>query len=194
MKKGTFGIKLSFYAVLAFVLAFLGQTLLLGLLLGFVIVAEKDEWLTRQTMQAFFLTIAVSVIQGALSLISKLFSWIPTLGSISVGSVVSALFGWINWAVSVAALVFIIIAVIKVAKGNEANIPVFASLANRAYGIVKEKPVYQQPQYTQYPQQPQQPQYPQYSQQQPQYPQYSQQQPQYPQYPQQNIPPQNPQQ
>ena len=34
MKKGTFGIKLSFYAVLAFVLAFLGQTLLLGLLLG----------------------------------------------------------------------------------------------------------------------------------------------------------------
>lgn len=97
MKKGTFGIKLSFYAVLAFVLAFLGQTLLLGLLLGFVIVAEKDEWLTRQTMQAFFLTIAVSVIQGALSLISKLFSWIPTLGSISVGSVVSALFGWINW-------------------------------------------------------------------------------------------------
>ena len=184
MKKGTFGIKLSFYAVLAFVLAFLGQTLLLGLLLGFVIVAEKDEWLTRQTMQAFFLTIAVSVIQGALSLISKLFSWIPTLGSISVGSVVSALFGWINWAVSVAARVFIIIAVIKVAKGNEANIPVFASLANRAYGIVKEKPVYQQPQYTQYPQQPQQP----------QYPQYSQQQPQYPQYPQQNIPPQNPQQ
>lgn len=154
MKKGTFGIKLSFYAVLAFVLAFLGQTLLLGLLLGFVIVAEKDEWLTRQTMQAFFLTIAVSVIQGALSLISKLFSWIPTLGSISVGSIVSALFGWINWAVSVAALVFIIIAVIKVAKGNEANIPVFASLANRAYGIVKEKPVYQQPpQYPQYPQQ-----------------------------------------
>ena len=185
MKKGTFGIKLSFYAVLAFVLAFLGQTLLLGLLLGFVIVAEKDEWMTRQTMQAFFLTIAVSVIQGALSLISKLFSWIPTLGSISVGSIVSALFGWINWAVSVAALVFIIIAVIKVAKGNEANIPVFASLANRAYGIVKEKPVYQQPQqYTQYPQQPQPP----------QYPQYSQQPPQYPQYPQQTIPPQNPQQ
>ena len=132
MKKGTFGIKLSFYAVLAFVLAFLGQTLLLGLLLGFVIVAEKDEWLTRQTMQAFFLTIAVSVIQGALSLISKLFSWIPTLGSISVGSIVSALFGWINWAVSVAALVFIIIAVIKVAKGKEANIPVFASLAKRS--------------------------------------------------------------
>ena len=171
MKKGTFGIKLSFYAVLAFVLAFLGQTLLLGLLLGFVLVAEKDEWLTRQTMQAFFLTIAVSVIQGALSLMAKLFGWIPTLGSISVGSIVSALFGWINWAVSVAALVFIIIAVIKVAKGNEANIPVFASLANRAYGIVKEKPGYQQPQYPQYPQQPQ-----------------------YPQYPQQNIPPQNPQQ
>ena len=188
MKKGTFGIRLSFYAVLAFVLAFLGQTLLLGLLLGFVIVAEKDEWLTRQTMQAFFLTIAVSVVRGALDLISMLFSWIPSIGSISVSSIVLALFDWVNWAVSVVALIFIIIAVFKVLKGGEANVPLCASLANRAYGIVKEKPVYpQQPQYPQYQQQPQyQP---------PQYPQYPQQNaPQQPQYPQQNVPPQNPQQ
>lgn len=154
MKKGAFGIKLSFYAVLAFVLAFLGQTLLLGLLLGFVLVAEKDEWLTRQTMQAFFLTIAVSVVQGALSLVSKLCGWMPSIGPISVGSVVSALFGWINWAVSVVAVVFIIIAVFKVAKGGEANVPLCSALANKAYGIVKERPIYpQQPQYPQYPQQ-----------------------------------------
>ena len=188
MKKGTFGIRLSFYAVLAFVLAFLGQTLLLGLLLGFVIVAEKDEWLTRQTMQAFFLTIAVSVVRGVLELISMLFSWIPSIGSISVSSIVLALFDWVNWAVSVVALIFIIIAVFKVLKGGEANVPLCASLANRAYGNVKEKPLYpQQPQYPQYQQQPQY--------QQPQYPQYPQQNaPQQPQYPQQNVPPQNPQQ
>lgn len=98
------------------------------------------------------------------------------------------LFDWVNWAVSVVALIFIIIAVFKVLKGGEANVPLCASLANRAYGIVKEKPVYpQQPQYPQYPQQPQY--------QQPQYPQYPQQNaPQQPQYPQQNVPPQNPQQ
>ena len=55
MRKDRFNICISFYAVLAFVLAILGQTLLCGMLLGFVIVIQKDEWLTKQVMQAFFL-------------------------------------------------------------------------------------------------------------------------------------------
>ena len=51
MRKDRFNICISFYAVLAFVLAILGQTLLCGMLLGFVIVIQKDEWLTKQVMQ-----------------------------------------------------------------------------------------------------------------------------------------------
>lgn len=57
MRKDRFNICISFYAVLAFVLAILGQTLLCGMLLGFVIVIQKDEWLTKQVMQAFFLAL-----------------------------------------------------------------------------------------------------------------------------------------
>lgn len=62
MRKDRFNICISFYAVLAFVLAILGQTLLCGMLLGFVIVIQKDEWLTKQVMQAFFLALVESII------------------------------------------------------------------------------------------------------------------------------------
>ena len=163
MEKGAFGFKLSTYAVLAFVLAFLGQTTLLALLLGFVIVTEKNEWLTRQTMQAFFLTIGLSVLGGALDMVYQLFSWIPSFGFISISAIVSTLFDWIEWGVDVAALVFIILALFKVMKGGEAKIPLVATFANKAYGIAKKAPA--MPQYPQYPQQPQNPQYPQYPQQ-----------------------------
>ena len=70
MQKGKYGVCLWFYALVAFILAFLGQVLLGGLLLGFVIVAEKNEWLTRQVIQAFFLTIIVSVINAVLDLLN----------------------------------------------------------------------------------------------------------------------------
>ena len=61
MRKGKFNIVLPFYAIVGFVLAMLGQVLLCGLLLGFVLVAERDEWASRQCMQAFFLSLVMSI-------------------------------------------------------------------------------------------------------------------------------------
>ena len=80
MQKGKFGVCLWFYAVLAFVLAFLGQTLLCGLLLGFVILAEKNEWLSKQVMQAFFLTLASSLVGSVLDILN-VFRSIPFVGT-----------------------------------------------------------------------------------------------------------------
>ena len=54
MQKGKYGLYLWFYAALAFILAILGQTLLCGLLLGFVIIAERDEWLTKMCIRDRF--------------------------------------------------------------------------------------------------------------------------------------------
>ena len=79
MRKDRFNICISFYAVLAFVLAILGQTLLCGLLLGFVIVIQKDEWLTKQVMQAFFLALVESIISCVTNIFSGLYA-IPILG------------------------------------------------------------------------------------------------------------------
>lgn len=92
MQKGKFGVCLWFYAVLAFVLAFLGQTLLCGLLLGFVILAEKNEWLSKQVMQAFFLTLASSLVGSVLDILN-VFRSIPFVGT-AVSVVFNGITGW----------------------------------------------------------------------------------------------------
>jgi hypothetical protein len=131
MKKDRFGICIPFYAVLAFVLAMLGQTLLGGLLLGFVIVVEKDEWLTRQTMQAFFLSLVSGVVQVIVGVISWSYR-IPL-----VGSVISTIFGFVTSIISLILLIFAIIGLVNVIKGKDAGIPGLKALAEKAFGLVK---------------------------------------------------------
>ncbi len=131
MKKDRFGICINFYAVLAFVLAILGQTLLGGLLLGFVIVVEKDEWLTRQAMQAFFLTLVSEIVQVIIGFLS-LFYRIPILGS-----VLSMIFSVVTSIISLVLIIFAIIGLVNVIKGKDAAIPGLKTLAERAFGLVK---------------------------------------------------------
>ena len=126
MQKGKFGVCLWFYAVLAFVLAFLGQTLLCGLLLGFVILAEKNEWLSKQVMQAFFLTLASSLVGSVLDILN-VFRSIPFVGN------------GITGLVSLIILVFCIIAITKVVKEQDAGLPLVSKLANRAFGLLEQK-------------------------------------------------------
>lgn len=183
MQKGKFGVSLSFYAVLAFVLAILDQTLLCGLLLAFVIAAEKNEWVDRQVMQAFFLNIfytAFTTVFGSVT-------WYRTY-SYDLSSYFSGMSAWsiiCNVIVSIVAilvLVFAIIAIVNVSKGKEANIPGLSTLAFKAMGLIPPRAVPPVP-----PQYPQNPQYPPYQQNgQPPVPPMPPQQP--------PVPPQNPQQ
>ena len=133
MKKGNSGIVLWFYAMTAFVLAILGQTLLCGLLLGFVILVEKDEWLSKQTIQAFFLSIINSIV-GVIVTALKVLTSIPLLGT-----VLTVALNFISGIISIVILVFAIIGIVRVCKGLDAEIPGFASLANKAFGIVAKK-------------------------------------------------------
>lgn len=136
MRKDQFGIALTFYAVMAFVLALLGQVLLLGLLLGFVILVEKDEWLIRQVMQAFF----VSLVSGVWSAIVGVFGVITSIPVL--GTVVSAGLSFIGGIISLVILVFIIIGLVNVMKGGEAKLPIFNGLAYKAFGMVKNSTTY----------------------------------------------------
>ena len=133
MKKGRFGIALAFYAVAAFVLAFLGQTYLCFILLGFVIAAEKDEWLTRQAIQACMLVLIEPVVRGAMY-IFNIFDSVPYLGRI-----LSGLSDIVIWLLSVLVFVLALIAVLKVSKERDAGLPVASSVADWAYGVVKQK-------------------------------------------------------
>ena len=142
--------------------------------LGLCHCGGENEWLTRQVIQAFFLTIIVSVINAVLDLLN-IFGNVPI-----VGTAIGVVFNVISTIVSIVVLVFVIIAMVKVVKGQEANMPLLSKLANRAYGII-EKKVYTQAAPANYaqPQAPQAPQVPV--------------QPQAPQAPQAPVQPQNPQ-
>ena len=117
MRKDNFGICLSFYAVLGFVLALLGHTTLTLLLLGFVIVIHKDQWLTMQLMQAFFL----SILSGIVSTII----------------LIATCFGIVTSLISLIILVMAIVGISKVAKEQDANLPLVKTFAEKAFGLVK---------------------------------------------------------
>lgn len=133
MQKGKFGIYLPFYAIVAFILAFLGELLLCLVVLGFVIVVEKNEWLTKQVMQAFFLCLFTSLLFKIFNML-KVFSDVPFVGMIllSFGKIIFGI-------ISIIILIFIIIAIIRVCKGNDAKIPLLYKLTNRSFGIVEKK-------------------------------------------------------
>lgn len=139
MQKGKYGICLPFYAALGLVLAFLEQTVLCALLLGFVIVAEKDQWAGRQTMQAFFVSLFMSLVRVVLNILN-VFDDIPFIGRIS-----TIIFSAIEGVISLLVLIFLIIGLIHVLKGKDAGIPLLSKLANRAYGIVEQKIYTQSP-------------------------------------------------
>ena len=148
MQKGKLGICLPFYAIVGLILALLGQTLLCGLLMGFVIVAEKDEWTSRQTMQAFFLSLFVSVVSYILDVLN-ITREIPL-----VNVALNTVFGVIEGVVGLLVLIFVIIGLTRVVKGRDAGIPVLSKLAKRAFGIVEQKVYTQMPGSYQAPSQP----------------------------------------
>lgn len=132
MRKGKYNIVLPFYAIVAFVLAILGQMLLCGLLLGFVIVAERDEWAVRQCMQAFFLSI-VSGIAGVVQSVMGIFNVVPLLNWLTSG-ITSFVVGVIYLVV----LIFAIIGLVHVCKGQDARVPWLTTLAGKAYGVIAQ--------------------------------------------------------
>ncbi len=190
MSKGVLGIKLNFYAVVAFLLAMIGQWLPAFLVLAFVMAVEKDEWVTRQCMQAAFLgfiILVAGVLEGfAMGIISMLRNFGATLGNAS--GIITGVFDIFSWLLHILVLVLAIVGLSRAMRGQEANTPIVAGFADKAYGRIRPQPMYQpmqQPMYPQYPQQPmQQPMPPQQPMQQPPMPP---QQPMQPPPPQQNM-------
>ena len=127
-KTDAFGIKLTFYGGLAFILAIFGQTLLCGLLLGFSILAVKDRWLCRQVMQAFLLCFITSIV-ALIRDVFDIFDIIPIVGSLLNGAM-----NIISWAAGRIVLVLSILGLYHTAKGKEANIPIINIFVEQAFG------------------------------------------------------------
>lgn len=128
MEKGKFGVKICFYAVVAFILAFLGHTTLLFLLAGVVLIAEKNEWAARQIIQAFCLCIVSSLIYNVLGILDFVYD-IPFIGT-AWGIIMSVIKGIISLVV----FAFCIVGIINTVKGKDANIPLANKFADWAFG------------------------------------------------------------
>ena len=166
MKKGNLGISLVFYATLGFVLALMGQTLLIGVLILFVLFTEKDEWTVRQLIVAIMLLFLKYIMEFVISSVD---TYVPY-----DAEVMNTLIKVAHTLVDITIWTLAILGIISVKDGKDANIPLATSVANLAYGKVAVKPVYQQAPQQQYQQAPQQ-QYQQAPQQQYQQPQQPQQ-------------------
>ena len=169
LKKGKMGLVITVYPVVAFVAAMLSQPLVAFAILGFVILVEKDEWLTRQCLQAAFSSLALGVLGLAAFIFNRFNSPLP-VGSLygmiteglsrselegftSFSNVVGVLFGIATLLVLVCQL----IALLNVAKGREANFFLLSAWAYKAMGEqppAPAAPAYAQQQPQPYGQQP----------------------------------------
>lgn len=139
MEKGKFGISMAFYAVLGFILAVLGWETALFLLAGVVIFVEKNEWASRQLIQAICLVMVSSIIAEAFTLLGC-FEWTSWA---SYGTGTYALYSaWnkiktvVYYGIDIVVFLFGLLAILKVAKGKEAGVPLADKFANWAYGKV----------------------------------------------------------
>ena len=186
MRKGKLGVVVCLYPILGFVCVILNQPLLCALIFGFVLVAERDEWAGRQTLQALGLSAIAVVLRELLVYSVNLF---PVY--IDFFHFLSTAFGTLSALVYLAAIITSIVAIPPVMKDQEASLPGLDRLAYRAYGKQKPRPMPGQypppygvqPPYAHPYQQPGQPYPPQ--------PGPYQQPPQAPQQPQPPVPPQN---
>ena len=186
MRKGKLGVVVCLYPILGFVCVILNQPLLCALIFGFVLVAERDEWAGRQTLQALGLSAIAVVLRELLVYSVNLF---PVY--IDFFHFLSTVFGTLSALVYLAAIITSMVAITRVMKDQEASLPGLDRLAYRAYGKQKPRPMPGQypppygvqPPYAHPYQQPGQPYPPQ--------PGPYQQPPQAPQQPQPPVPPQN---
>jgi hypothetical protein len=139
MTKGKFGLSLAAVAVIAFGFSVLRQPQSVLLVTGFALLAEKNEWLNRQAIQALLLTIAYYVadlvtdwIFGGLA---RFFGWVKLYDAANVMSTVGSFVGDVLY---LALIVFSILAVLRVLRGKDAGIPYLSKMADGDIAAVLE--------------------------------------------------------
>lgn len=141
MEKGKYGITLNVIAIIAFALGLFGFLEALILVVGFSLIGEKNQWLTKQVLQALFLRIAYSlgttIVNWLFIIINTLLKPVRNLGVISGTASVQA---FLNGILYIALLVFTILAVLKLLKQKDAEVPFISKLADCAMGVVHIKP------------------------------------------------------
>ena len=138
MRRGIFGFDIWFYGIyagIALMVLGLGNvsgvpvTLVVGGLMLFVMLVEKDEWLNRQVMQALLMCLGVMAVSLLVHKLSAVFAIVP-------------FFGWmLRWGVDqvvdllllLGMALFAIRAADRMHKGLDSDIPFAAGFVNRLF-------------------------------------------------------------
>lgn len=136
------GITFTAIAAVGFAIALLQWSTVLLVLVGAVLIIERDEWLSKQAVKAFYVMITYNVViyilnQG-ISIILSILGSIPFVG----GAIASGI-GWLSALIRfVLMAVYILVcgvAMVKVSKKEEIHIPIIDGLVNKTFGIIEEK-------------------------------------------------------
>lgn len=139
MRKGKFGVVLCLYPIVGFACVILNRPLLCAAVFALALIAERDPWTGRQTLQAFALSAATAILRKVLTFVIHLFpgdyySWgVLRYFSVALGAL-SAL-------VYLLAIVVSVLAITRVMKDREADLPLLSDLAYWAFGLRKPRPV-----------------------------------------------------
>lgn len=122
--------------ILSFILIFFGFMEGVLLLLGFSILIQKDYWLTKQALQALYLRIVYLVGILVVGWIFKGILFILDLvDAYKAREYVLAIRGFLEGAIYICFLVFVVVSVMKLLKGQDAGIPLVNSFAARTLGV-----------------------------------------------------------
>lgn len=136
MRKGRFGVVLCLYPIVGFACVIFNFPLGCALVFVLALLAERDEWAGRQTLQALGLGLVSWFLQKALHAVSgHLGLSYGILGTLGAGAAVASAL------VYVAALVASVLAILRVSNDREADLPGLSSLAWRAYGKRRPAPM-----------------------------------------------------
>ncbi|MGI6499177.1 MAG: zinc-ribbon domain-containing protein [Oscillospiraceae bacterium] len=139
MIKGKFGLSPIATAVIAFGFVALRQPTPVLLLCGFALLAEKDEWLNRQTIQALLLTISyylAEVVTGWLfGGMARFFGWVKLYGAADAMSTAGS---FVNDILYLTLIVLSVFAAVRVLRGKDAGLPVIAKMAAGNFAAAKE--------------------------------------------------------
>lgn len=130
MKKGKFGLSLAAIAIIAFGFTILRQPTAVLLVCGFALLAEKDEWLNRQVLQALLLTLVyylVDLVAGWIfGVLSRFFDWVKLYRVVETISKVDLFIGSVLYLGLIGLSIF---AIVRLLSDKEAGLPLISKLA-----------------------------------------------------------------
>jgi len=136
MKIGKYGLHFTAVAVLAFILAFFGFVEALIFVTAFALLAEKEPWLIRQTLQALYLRFAYGIVLIIFGWIfGGLHALIRGVRAYDLLNGIGRAHNLVNGALYIGLFALAALAAIRLIKGQDAGIPGISRLVDFTMGL-----------------------------------------------------------